>query len=195
MRRALDVASEPFDCVFDGGIAAREGCGAAMILDCLLQIASALMRVRNRPERGEIVGRTAQDRLELGLRLVEPRQSNERPPERDSRGEVAWVTDETCAAAPLGRFEIAGASVLFGKLRKGNRRRIGIDPRAKFGDSGIVGQKKYGIRLKVQGFKSSKVQRFEGSKVRRFKSSRVQRFESSRVQKFEGSKFEGSREV
>ena len=74
---------------------------------------------------------SAQHELELGLRVVERVELDERPAQRHAGREISRVEIEA-GAADVDRFvEPARAPAFLGQLRERNRRRVFLDPASK----------------------------------------------------------------
>ena len=87
--------------------------------------------------RRKVFRRALEDRFELapcGIELLEFEQS---APERHARRQIARMDGQSRAAHLDGLLMLAGAPVLFGELRKGDRRGIFLDPPAKVFDSRV----------------------------------------------------------
>ena len=88
---------------------------------------------------GQILWCAAQDLLELDRSRVELADLDQGAAERDARGDVRRVPQQSRAAG-LDRFgEHSEAPVLLGERGEGNRRRVPLDPALQFLDSRRVG--------------------------------------------------------
>jgi hypothetical protein len=97
-----------------------------------------LLDVRQLSNGGEIVGRSFDDVLEFGCGFVEASQFEQRAPERYPRGQIGGMLLQT-RPGDLDRLVVlAGTAMLFGELRKCNRRRILEDPASKFSNPRII---------------------------------------------------------
>src|SRR6185369_12506351 len=85
-------------------------------------------RLRERADRREIVRRVLDHLLELTLRLVELVQFEQGAAERHAGGVICGVNVEAGPAGVDRFLELSRAAVLFGELRKRNRRRVLLDP-------------------------------------------------------------------
>ena len=112
-------------------IVACEAERGAVLRERVGQCPTPMEDLREAANRGEIFRGALEHQLELGLRVVEAVQLDQRPPERHARGEIAGVNRET-RTTDLDRFlELRRAPMLLGELRKRNRRRIFLDPASK----------------------------------------------------------------
>jgi hypothetical protein len=91
----------------------------------------AVMGFRQAFDRREILGCALQDLLELSLRVFELTELEKRASEGHTCGVIGRVNFETRATGIDGVLEWSGATVLFGELRKRNRRRVLLDPSSK----------------------------------------------------------------
>jgi hypothetical protein len=91
-----------------------------------------------RAARSDIVRRRLEDPLELGFRLFDTTELEERPAERDPGREVRGMLFEAGLRDPDRLRVFADPPVFFGELRKSNRRRILLDPASKFLNPRIV---------------------------------------------------------
>ena len=98
----------------------------------------ALLDVRQLANGSQIVGRRFDHVLEFSRGFVEASHFDQRAPERHPRGQIGRMLVETGPGDFDGLFVLAGAAVLFGELRKRNRRRVLLDPASKFFNPRIV---------------------------------------------------------
>ena len=94
---------------------------------------------REAAERRQVLGRGAQDARELRGCLVEVFEIDERATERHAGRQVIGMMRETFAADANGLLELAGAATLLRELRKGQRRRILLDPASQVFEAVRVG--------------------------------------------------------
>jgi hypothetical protein len=94
----------------------------------------------------EVVGSGLEDVIELVDRFVIPPHFEQRTAKRDSSGEISRVLRETIPTDANGVLELARTPMLFGELRKRNRRRILLDPASKFFNARVV-HERYGIGM------------------------------------------------
>jgi len=106
------------------------------VVDGLL---GSLMDLRELTDCDEVVGRRIEDALKLGTRLVETAKLEKRPAEGDPRREIRRMLRKPRFADLHGLFAVSSPPVLFGKLRKSNRRRIPLDPASKVFNPRVVG--------------------------------------------------------
>ena len=91
-------------------------------------MAEPLVDLGEAADRGEVLGRGAEDGLELLARRVVVADFDERAAERDARGQVGGMPLQA-GAAGLDRVVVAAdAAELFREGRKRNRRRVREDP-------------------------------------------------------------------
>ena len=126
------------DGLFEIRIVLREGEGGLVIAKRLAQRATSMMYFGDATNRCQVLGSGAEYPFELRLRRVELVNLEECPPERDARGKIPGMDGETGSAGVNRIFIQPGAAVLFGELRKRNRRRILLDPASKLFYAGIV---------------------------------------------------------
>ncbi len=115
------------------------------------ELSLSLMEIGQAADGGEVVGGQAPGLLELvpgGVQLAERRQ---RPGERHAGRRVRGMALQSLAAHPDGRRQVAAAPVLFGQLRKGNRRRVMFQPLAELVDAGILGHRHPGTDARLLG--------------------------------------------
>ena len=86
----------------------------------------------------QVFRRGSEDVFQLGVRRVEVVHLEQRAPERDAGGQIAGMDREARAAGLDRLFVAASAPVLFGELRKRNRRRVLLDPASKLFNARIV---------------------------------------------------------
>ena len=79
----------------------------------------------------QILGRTGNDAFEFELGFVEAVEGDKGAPEREPGGDIARMAAETGRAHLDGLAERARPPVLFGELRKRNRRRVLANPASK----------------------------------------------------------------
>jgi hypothetical protein len=91
-----------------------------------------------RAPRDDIVRRRLEDTLELGFRLLDPTDLEERPAEGDAGREIRGMLIEAGLTDPDGLRMVADPPVFFGELRKSNRRRILLDPASKVFNPRVV---------------------------------------------------------
>src|SRR5690349_18774137 len=111
--------------------------------------APALFDIGQLANRAEIIGCSLEDIFELAGRFVVPTHFKQRTAERDASGEIRRMLCEAGPADAHGVLELPGPSMLFGELRKSNRRRILLDPASKFFNPRVVRHKRYGIEMVV----------------------------------------------
>ena len=92
------------------------------------RLAAPLKNLGEAANGRQIVGRVDEDGMKLVLRLVEPVERQQCASEGDPGREIARMNSQP-GATDLDRFFVlAGAPVLFRELRKGDRRRVLLDP-------------------------------------------------------------------
>lgn len=91
-----------------------------------------VMGFREAFDRREILGGVLQDLLELLLRVFELTEIEKRASQGYTCGVIGGMNRETSATDIDGLLRLAGATVLFGELRKRNRRRVLLDPSSEF---------------------------------------------------------------
>ena len=96
------------------------------------------MNIRQLADSGQIVGGCFDHVLEFGCGFVEPIDFEQRAAERDARREIRGMLLQTRPGNLDRLVVLADATMLFGELRKGNRRRILLDPASKFFNPRIV---------------------------------------------------------
>ena len=89
------------------------------------------MNVGELPNRRQIVGRRLDDELEFGRCLVKLPQFEQRAAQRDTGRQIRRVLNEAGPGHVDCVFQLTGAPMLFGQLRKRNRRRVPLDPASK----------------------------------------------------------------
>jgi hypothetical protein len=105
----------------------------------------SLVYLSELPDRDQIVGSPIQDTQEFSARLFESAQIEEGTAKGNSRGQIRGMLCQPSLAHADGFLVVAGPTVLLGKLRKRNRRRIFLDPASKvcnptvFGHPSIIG--------------------------------------------------------
>jgi hypothetical protein len=82
------------------------------------------------------------------LSAIEIAELDEGPAERDTGREITGMKGEADAARIHRVLMLAGTPVFLGELRKGNRRRVLLDPPTKVFDLRVVG---HGLRLHGDG--------------------------------------------
>ena len=97
------------------------------------------MDLREAADGGEILRREAKDLFQLFLGLFVAADFDERPTERDARGQIRWMPLQARLTRRDSRFELPGATVFLGKSREGDRRRVHLDPASQFFDAGAFG--------------------------------------------------------
>ena len=102
------------------------------------ELLGSLMDLGELANSDQVVGSGVQDAQELGSRLVETPELEERPAKRDPRRQIRRMLGETCLTHPDGLLAVTGPPVLLGKLRKSNRRRILENPASKVFNPGVV---------------------------------------------------------
>ena len=127
----------------------RLGLGGGFHLDLRCARAPTLFDIGHLANRAEVIGCRLEDIFELAGRFVVPTHFKQRTAKRDASGEIRWVLCEAGLADAHGLLELAGAPMLFGKLRKCNRRRILLDPASKFFNPWVVRHQRYGIEMVV----------------------------------------------
>ena len=98
-------------------------------------VAVAVEDLGEAADRGQVLRRFRRHELEFEPRVVELAEIEQRPAERDPRRQVTGVPGQPFAADANGLLGLAGAPVLLGQLREGNRRRVGFDPAPQIVDS------------------------------------------------------------
>jgi hypothetical protein len=83
------------------------------------------------PGRGQVIGCTLEDILDLSLGLVESIQSNECATEGDPRGQVRRIRCQPRKAHIDGFLILAGTPEFLAELSESDRRRILLKPASK----------------------------------------------------------------
>ncbi len=109
------------------------------MLDRLRNLAPPTMDVGEGANGGQVLGRAAQDLLELDRRRVELADFDQGAAQRDARGNIRGVPQQPRAASLDRVGEHAEAPVLLGESGEGDRRRVPLDPALQFLDSRRVG--------------------------------------------------------
>ncbi len=138
-RRRLDLPRELGDRSLQIGIVARERQRRAVLRERRGKLAAAMMNFGDAADGCEIFGCALEDRRELGQRLVELVQLDQRTAEGDAGREIRRVYREA-GATDVNRFLVLPRPpAFFGELREGDRRRILLDPASKIFDPLTVG--------------------------------------------------------
>ena len=97
-----------------------------------------MMDLREPANRREIFRREFQNVFQFGASFRKAADLDERPAQCDVSGKVGRMSNET-GRARLDRFsESPGAAIFLGQRRKGNRRRVRLDPAFQFLDAWTV---------------------------------------------------------
>src|SRR5262245_13204398 len=124
LARGRDFLGEVCNGFLQIRIVLRKLQGHSIVLEGPGEISVLAVDVGSAANRGESVGCAFENLAEFLLGFVELVELDQRSTQRDSRREIAGMNREPRAAG-LDRFcELPGATVLFCKLRKSNRRRI-----------------------------------------------------------------------
>jgi hypothetical protein len=108
------------------------------------KVTTAVVDFGDATDGGEVFRGALQDQLELGQRIIQQIELDERSAECDARRKVAGMNGESCAAGLHRLLDMPCAATLFGELRKRNRRRIPLDPASQFLNPRVVGHRDYG---------------------------------------------------
>src|SRR5262245_47155474 len=99
----------------------------------------SLVYLSKLPDRDQIVGSPIQNTQEFSARLFESAKIEEGTTKGHSRGQIRWMSCQPSLADANGFLVVSGPAVLFGKLRKRNRRRIFLDPASKVFNPPVFG--------------------------------------------------------
>ena len=110
----------------------------SLLLSGVAHSAGSLVNVSQLTHGDDVVWCGLEDQSELCLGLFQPAELDERAAERDPGRGVCRVLDQPCVAHADGLVVFPGPPVLFGELRKRNRRRILQDPASKFFNPWVV---------------------------------------------------------
>src|SRR3954470_9658965 len=102
------------------------------------------MDLSQSPNSGQVFRRELQDVFEFRARVLQPADFNQRPTERYVRGEIRGMSNESGRAGIDRLGEPCSAAVLFRQRRKGDRRRVRLDPALQILDAWTIG---HGWRL------------------------------------------------
>jgi hypothetical protein len=121
------------------GIVARQGQRGPILRERLDKLAAPVMNLRKAANGGQIFWRTLDDHRQFSLGVVVLSEFDERPAQRDARGQIARMDGEPGAADLDGFGMLPRPPVLLRELRERDRRRILLDPASKIFNPGIVG--------------------------------------------------------
>jgi hypothetical protein len=110
----------------------RSGSAPLLAIRLTRSGSAPLLDISKLADRREIVWSCFEDVLELHDCLVVASHFEQGATERDASGEIGGMLRQTGPAHSNGFVELACTSMLFCELRKGNRRRILLDPASKF---------------------------------------------------------------
>ena len=102
------------------------------------ELPTAMVNLRHAADGRQVLGRVFEHVFQLGLRRVEIVHLEQRATQRHAGGEIPWMDGKPGSAGCDRVFVAASPPVLFGELRKRNRRRVLLDPASKFFNTWIV---------------------------------------------------------
>ena len=109
----------------------RDGQRGPVLRQGLHERALSVMRIREAFDRSKVLGRALQNLLELVLRVSKLAELEKRAAEGHASGMIRGMNLETATSRVDGFLQFSRTAVLFGELRKRNRRRILLDPSSK----------------------------------------------------------------
>jgi hypothetical protein len=136
-RFGADLSRQLLDDLLELGIVTGERQRPLEILERRRGVAFAVEDLGEAAHGGQILRGLAGDELELDPRVGELSEVEQRPPERHPCRQIAGMPGEALAADPHGLLGLPGTPVFLGQLRKGNRRRVGLDPASQVIDAGM----------------------------------------------------------
>ena len=125
---------------------ARESECRLVVRERFAEATASMVHLCDASDGRKVFRRGFEHALELDLRCIELVHFEQRTAERDTRRQVTRVNCEAGAARRDRVLITARATVLFGELRKRNRRRILLDPASKFFYTGIVRHAWYSLK-------------------------------------------------
>ena len=116
-----------------------------VLLERFGQLAAAMMDFRESANRRKVFRRGAQDVLEFLLGFVEAAELEQRAAERDVSGQIGRMPLNASLTSRDRFFEPSGPPVLFREGRKGDRRRVHLDPAFQFFNPRAVGHQCWSV--------------------------------------------------
>jgi hypothetical protein len=96
------------------------------------------MNLRQFANGNQVLGRGIEHAQEFSTCVLEAAEFKKSAAERDTGRQICRVLCETRLADPDGFFTVARPAILFGELRKRNRRRILLNPASKVFNPRVV---------------------------------------------------------